>query len=419
MTSDPATALREMWRAAVRAAQPAACLPGHWPERPVGRLAVLACGKAAGPMAAAAARHYQRDYEGLVIQPDAPAGPARDIPGFRHRAASHPVPDERSVAAAEAALELASGLAPGDLLLVLLSGGGSSLMSLPAAGVSLQEKQSLTRQLLSSGASIGEINCVRKHLSRIKGGRLALACRAPVVTLAISDVPGDDPGLIASGPTVMDHSTPREARAILSRYGIQPTAGVDRALTECTGEHLPSPDASNRNQFRIVAGGMIALQSAADWCRRHGIEPVVLGDDLQGEARDLARDQAGLALDLAATGEPRCLLSGGETTVTLEGAPGRGGRNTEFALALALALGGRPGVWALAADTDGIDGCGGHSGALIGPATLQRAAQVGLDAESHLCGHDSAGFFEQVGGLLAEGPTGTNVNDFRAILVNP
>jgi hydroxypyruvate reductase len=382
-------------------------------------LAVIACGKAARPMAAAAAERYGKGFEGLVIEP-ADSGPVLEsIPGFRHIRSSHPVPDERSMAAASAALQLATGLAPGDLLLVLLSGGGSALMSLPAAGLSLEEKQSLTRQLLACGATIQEINCVRKQLSRIKGGRLALACRARVVTLAISDVPGDDPGLIASGPTVWDRSTSDEARDILTRHGIRLTAAMDRALSGAAAESPGHFDPTGQNTYQIVASGMTALQAAGHCCRHNGIAPLVLGDDLQGEARKLAHEQARMALDLARKGNSCCLLSGGETTVTLGGSPGRGGRNTEYALALALALGGRPGIWALAADTDGIDGCGGHSGALVDPDTLQRAARAGLQVESYLRRHDSAGFFEQIGGLLAENPTGTNVNDFRAILVNP
>ncbi|MCW8873419.1 MAG: DUF4147 domain-containing protein [Xanthomonadales bacterium] len=411
--------LHEMWRAAIRAAQPATCLPGHWPEPPAGRLAVIACGKAARPMAAAAAERYGAGFEGLVIEPADPGAVLESIPGFRHIGSSHPVPDERSVAAASAALQLAAGLAPDDLLLVLLSGGGSALMSLPAAGLSLEKKQSLTRQLLASGATIHEINCVRKKLSRIKGGRLALACRARVVTLAISDVPGNDPRLIASGPTVWDRNTSDDARDILTRHGIRLTAAIDRVLHGAAAESPGHFDPTAQNTYQIVASGMTALQAAGDCCRRNGVEPLILGDDLQGEARELAREQARMALDLARKGNTCCLLSGGETTVTPGVSPGRGGRNTEYALALALALGGRPGIWALAADTDGIDGCEGHSGALVDPDTLQRAARAGLEAENYLRRHDTAGFFEQIGGLLVEGPTGTNVSDFRAILVNP
>lgn len=291
-------------------------------------------------------------------------------------------------------------------------------MCLPARCVTLAEKQALSRRLLACGASIREINCVRKQLSRIKGGRLALASGAPVVTLAVSDVPGDDPASIASGPTAWDRSTPAEARAILARHALDMPAGIYKALHRPPADPTQNPVLKDRDQFHIVASGMTALQAAAAWCRSRNVQPVVLGDALQGEARELARQHARLALELAAPGRSTCILSGGETTVTLEGSAGRGGRNTEYALALALALGGRPDIWALAADTDGIDGSGGHSGAVVDPDTLQRAARAGLQAERYLRRHDSASFFEQIGGLLAEGPTGTNVNDFRAILVN-
>jgi hydroxypyruvate reductase len=271
--------------------------------------------------------------------------------------------------------------------------------------------------LLASGAPIREINCVRKHLSAIKGGRLAQACAAPVVTLAISDVPGDDPGAIASGPTVPDGSTLAEARDVLHRYRIVPPAAIQAALADPASETPRLEGGADRWRFRVVASGMTALRAAAEWCREHGMEPQVLGDRLEGEASVLARSHAEQALRLAKSGRPACLLSGGETSVALGHEYGKGGRNSEYALALAIALDGHPGVWALAADTDGIDGCGGHSGALVDPHTLARARQAGLNAGDFLRRHDSAGYFERVGGLLVEGATGTNVNDFRAILV--
>jgi hydroxypyruvate reductase len=403
-----------MWRAAVAAAQPSVCLADHWPNPPTGRLAVIACGKAAAGMADAAARHYRGHCEGIVILPDY-AKAATHAEGFRYLTASHPVPDERSVAAAQAALELAGALGPDDLLLVLLSGGGSSLMCLPATGLGLEQKQTLSRQLLSCGATIGEINCVRKHLSRIKGGRLARACPGPVVTLAISDVPGDDPGLIASGPTIADTSTPGDALAVLARHGIEAAPEVS-ALLRAGDAGLPP---AKESRFRIVASAQTAMQTAARWCRERGIEPIILGDDLQGDARQLAREHGRKALALACNHKRTCLLSGGETTVRLCGQPGRGGRNTEYALALAVALRGHPRIHALAADTDGIDGAGGHSGGVVDPQTLSRARQARIDAKDFLDRHDSAAFFEAVGGLLVDGPTGTNVNDFRAILVCP
>lgn len=408
-----------MWRAAVAAALPSACLPGNWPAAPHGRLAVIACGKAAAGMAAAAVRHYGDRCEGIVIFPDGPDAARSVPPGLRPLPASHPYPDAGSLAAARAALELAAGLGRRDLLLVLLSGGGSSLMCLPTAGVALSDKQSLTRQLLASGAAIEEINCVRKHLSGIKGGRLALASGAAVVTLAISDVPGDDPGTIASGPTVADRSTLADARGVLHRYGIEPAPAIRRALAAPANETPRPGELDDGSRFQVVASGMTALQAAATWCRGRGIETLLLGDQLQGEAQTLAREHARQAAGLAAAGRSLCLLSGGETTVKVRPQPGRGGRNTEYALALALTLDRQPGVWALAADTDGIDGVGGHAGAVVGPHTLDRAAGAGLDAEDCLRRNDSAGFFERAGGLLTEGPTGTNVNDFRAILVNP
>jgi glycerate 2-kinase len=417
--SAPADHLLGMWRAAIAAAQPAACLPGHWPAPPAGRLAVIACGKAAAAMAAEAARHYGKRCQGIVIMPGQHEAVAGGMAGFRYFPASHPVPDQRSVHAASAALGLAGELQDGDLLLVLLSGGGSSLMCLPAVGVTLEEKQALSRQLLACGAPISEINCVRRHLSRIKGGRLGRASAAPVVTLAISDVPGDDPSLIASGPTVADPTSAADARAVLEHHRIRLSAGVEQALQRRGTEADAGSGALSQHRFELIASGMTALRAAAGWCRQKGIEPLVLGDRLQGEARDLAREHAVLALARADGGRPTCILSGGETTVTLGRSPGRGGRNTEYALALVGALNGHPRIWALAADTDGFDGTGAHSGAMIDPETLARATARGLDPNDYLRRHDSATFFERIGGLLVEGPTGTNVNDFRAILIIP
>ena len=416
----PEHALLQMWRAGIAAAHPRACLAGYWPAAPGGRPALLAVGKAALPMAAEAVRHYGDDLAGIAIFPDGgEPEPQPPAPGIRLYPSSHPVPDERSRMAGRAALDFVSSLADNDLLLVLLSGGGSSLMCLPAAGVSLDDKQTLTRELLACGASIGEINCVRKQLSRVKGGRLAQACAAPIVTLAISDVPGDDPATIASGPTVPDASTRAAARAVLARHRIVPSPAVGRALRDRDPATTSTARDRARDTLRIVASGMTALRAAERWCLDHHVRSHVLGDAFEGEATELARRQARQALELAATGDTACLLSGGETSVRLGIAPGEGGRNTEFALALALELDGHPNAWALAADTDGIDGNGGHSGALVGPETLARARHMGLDARDHLHRHDSATFFRLAGGLLQDGPTGTNVNDFRAILVNP
>jgi hydroxypyruvate reductase len=273
--------------------------------------------------------------------------------------------------------------------------------------------------LLNRGAPIGEINCVRKHLSAIKGGRLARASAAPVVTLAISDVPGDDPAVIASGPTVPDPSTLADACAVLRRHGIEPSPAVQGALADPQNETPKPGRGAAASAFRIVANGMTALGSAERYCRQRAIEPLVLGDRLEEDARQLAAEHASRARELAQSGRPGCILSGGETQVQLGANPGSGGRNTEYALALALALEGHPGIWALAADTDGIDGHGGHAGALVTPDTLDRARAEGLEARDHLERNDSAAYFERIGDLLVEGPTGTNVNDFRAVLVNP
>jgi hydroxypyruvate reductase len=414
----PAEQLLLMWRAALAASQPAACCPGHWPAPPPGRLAVIACGKAAMGMAAEAAAHFGDNCEGIVIFPRG-LDERTLCRRFEYYPASHPLPDQHSVIAAQAALDLAGELGDDDLLLVLLSGGGSSLMCLPANGVTLEEKQAVSRQLLACGATIQEINCVRKQLSAIKGGRLAQASRAAVVTLAISDVPGDDPALIASGPTVADPATPDQARAVLARHGIDVNESIEAALGRRSRRAPRPPRDAGRDRYDVIASGMTALRAAAEWCRKHHIEAVMLGDELQGEARELARMHATLARERSLAGRAVCILSGGESTVSLSAEPGRGGRNTVYALELARALAGHPGIWALAADTDGIDGRGGHSGAAVDPGSLGRADSMGLDAGAFLANNDSATFFESVGGLLTEGPTGTNVNDFRAILINP
>ncbi len=406
-----------MYRAAVAAAMPAACLPQHWPRRPAGRLAVIAAGKAALGMAEAASQHYSGEYQGLLVHPAVTDGPPPVVAGFDTHAASHPVPDAASVTAGRAALRLAARLQPEDLLLVLLSGGASSMLCVPASGLLLAEKQALFRQLLACGAPIGEINCVRKHLSRIKGGRLAGASAARVVTLAISDVAGDDPAVIASGPTVPDPSTLADARAVLERYGMAASPAVSAALDDRANETPKS--GRERDEYRVVANGATALAAAAGYCHRLGWEVLVLGDRIEAGATALARHHADLAMRQLPRAVPVCLLSGGETSVRIEKGCGAGGRNTEYALALAIALRQAPGIWALAADTDGIDGFGGHTGALVDPGTLERARQSGLDAGDYLDRHDSAGFFAAVGGLLSDGPSGTNVNDFRAILIEP
>lgn len=426
-TTDHRAILRALYDAAVTSAHPDTCLPPHLPPPPKGRILLLAAGKAAGSMSAAAERHY---LDVIGLPPDrlsgiavARYGYARPTRVVRMVEAGHPVPDEAGVAATGEALALARAAGPDDLVLVLLSGGGSALWIAPADGVTLGAKQTLTRALLRCGARIGEINTVRRHLSRIKGGRLAAAAfPAPVLTLAISDVAHDDPAAIASGPTVADPTRLDEARAVLGRYGINPDAAVGAALFDAANE-TPKPDDPRlaKAEYRLVATPAMAVAAAEDAARRLGFEPVVLGSDLEDEARDLGADHAARALELARSGRRAALISGGEATVTLRGT-GRGGPNQEFALSLAIALGGAPGIWGIAGDTDGTDGGRGSAsdpaGAIVTPDTLRRAAEHGLVPAAYLDNNDSTGFFEALGDLVAPGPTYTNVNDLRAVIVD-
>jgi len=413
--------------AAVAAAHPRHCLPPHLPDPPAsGRLIVLAAGKAAGSMAATADAFYRQQHG---LGPDRLSGLAVTRHGYGEAAgtipvieAGHPVPDQKGIEATLRTLALAEAAGPEDLVLVLLSGGGSANWIAPAGDVTLAEKQAITRALLRSGAGIAEINAVRKHLSRIKGGRLArLAAPARVLTLAISDVPHDDPAVIASGPTVPDPSTLAEARAILARRGIEVPA-VARALLDDPASESPKPGdpAFAGSEYRIVAKPVDSLAAAAEVVRARGYETVILGADLEGEAREIAADHADRARHLAAAGRPAAILSGGELTVTIRG-QGRGGPNQEYALALALALDGASGIAALAADTDGTDGGGGAAsdpaGAVVDSTTLQRARRMGLDAAALLADNDSTRFFEALGDLVMPGPTRTNVNDCRIVLV--
>jgi hydroxypyruvate reductase len=336
--------------------------------------------------------------------------------------AAHPTPDAAGQAAARRILDLARGLGPDDLALCLISGGGSALLSLPADGIELADKQQVNRALLRSGAAIHEINCVRKHLSAIKAGRLAAAAApAHVVALIVSDVPGDDPSVIASGPTVADASTLAEARAVLARFGIEPPPAV-RALLDDASAETPKPGDAvfARVDNRIVATPQAALEAAAAVAREAGVLPLILGDSIEGEAAEVGRVMAGIARQVALHGQPApppcVLISGGETTVTVRG-QGRGGRNVEFLLALAVALNGLPKVFALAGDTDGVDGAEEVAGALVTPDTLARAEALGIDARARLADNDGHGFFEALGDQIVTGPTRTNVNDFRAILI--
>ena len=418
--------LESLFRAAVGAAHPSRCLPPNLPEAPPhGRLIVLAAGKGAGSLTEVAEQHYlaripEERLDGIAVTRHGYGRPTRRIAMVE---AGHPVPDEAGLKGTERALAFADAAGADDLVLVLLSGGASANWIAPAPGISFADKQATTRALLRSGANIGEINCVRKHLSRIKGGRLArLAHPAPVVTLAISDVPGDDPAVIGSGPTVPDPTTLADARAIVGKYRLDLPEAVTRALNDPGNE---SPKPGDRifadTSYRIIARPADALAAAQARVREAGYDCVVLGDRLQGEAREVAATHARLARDFAATHRRMAILSGGELTVTLKGG-GRGGPNQEYALALAIHLAGAKGIAALAADTDGTDGGRGRpddpAGAFIDDTTLARAKAAGLDPAAFLADNDSTGFFNGIGDLFTPGPTFTNVTDFRAIVVD-
>ncbi len=414
--------LMRMFKAAVDAAAPDLCVPRHLPPPPTGRTVVVGAGKAAAAMARAVEAHWPADQplSGLVVtRYGHGVGPLSRIEVVE---ASHPVPDGAGRDAAARLLRLVSGLGPDDLVLCLISGGGSALLGLPARGIDLADKQAVNRALLRSGAGIGEMNCLRKHLSAIKGGRLAAAAvPASLLTLLISDVPGDDPSVIASGPTVPDASTLSDARGVLARYGIAPSPAVARWLDDPDAETpKPGDPAFARSRSVMTATPQGSLEAAAAVARQAGVTPVILGDAIEGEAAEVARVMAGVARQCALHGQPSpapcVLISGGETTVTLEG-NGRGGRNAEFLLGLAVALDGHPDVHAIACDTDGIDGTEDNAGALLSPDTLARAAALGLNARDRLADNDGYGFFSRLGDLVVTGPTLTNVNDFRAVLV--
>lgn len=418
--SDPRALLVELFRAAVAAADPARVVPPHLPASPPrGRTVVVGAGKAAAAMAKAVEDHFPAPVEGLVVTRYGHAVPCRSIEVVE---AGHPVPDEAAPAAARRILDLVAACGGDDLVLALVSGGGSSLLTLPAPGLELSDLQAVNRALLAAGATIDETNCVRKHLSAIAGGRLAVAAwPAPVLTLAISDVPGDDPSVIASGPTVPDPTTCADALTILDHYRIEAPRRVREHLERCADETpKPGDPRLSRSTFRLVAWPLRSLRAAAERARQAGFGVLVLGDAIEGEAREAGRVHAGIARSCREHGQPLAspcvLLSGGETTVTVRGR-GRGGRNVEFLLGFALALRGVDGVWALAADTDGIDGTGDAAGAVVTPDTLERARAAGLDARARLADNDALGFFEALGDALVTGPTLTNVNDFRAVLV--
>lgn len=413
--------LEAMFRAAVAAADPARLIRDHLPPRPKGRTVVVGAGKASAAMARAFEDAWDGWLEGLVVTRYGHGVPCSRI---RVVEAAHPVPDPAGEAAALEILRLVQGLNEDDLVVALISGGGSALLSAPAPGLTLADKQVVNRRLLTSGADIAEMNCVRKHLSAVKGGRLAAAAwPARMLTLTISDVPGDDPAVIASGPTVPDPTTFADARAILARYGIDGPASVIAHL-EAAADETPKPGDHRfvRNEVRLIATPRLSLHAAAEVANTRGIAPLILSDSIEGEAREVARVMAGIARQVGRWGEPlpapAVILSGGETTVTVRG-NGRGGRNVEFLLGLALALNGQPNVHAVAGDTDGVDGAEEVAGAFIAPDTLARARSLGVDARKSLADNDGHSFFERLGDQLITGPTRTNVNDFRAVLVLP
>ncbi len=414
------SALRTAFDAAVAAADPRRVLARHLPPRPAGRCVVVGAGKSSALMAAALEEAWPDvPLTGIVVTRYGHAVPTRRITVLE---SSHPVPDAAGEDAARRILAAVRGLGAEDLVLALISGGASALMPLPAPGLTLADKQAVNRALLASGATITEMNCVRKHLSAIKGGRLAAAAApARVVTLAISDVPGDDPAVIGSGPTVPDPTSFAQARAILGRYGIVPAPQVAAHLAAAE-EETPKPGALPHAEFHLIATPMLALRAAAETARGLGLAPLILGDALEGESREVGTVLAGIARAVRAhaapLAPPALLLSGGETTVTIGSGPaGHGGRNSECLLGLALALGGAPGIWAAAGDTDGIDGSEDAAGAIVAPDTLPRARALGLDPASLLAGHDSHTLFAALGDLIVTGPTLTNVNDFRAVLI--
>jgi glycerate 2-kinase len=431
MTNPARDLLESLYRSAVAAAHPSHCLPPQLPDFPArGRLIVLAAGKAAGSMTEVAERHYLQQMAERRIAEDRLLGVAVTRHGYGRPTrrievveAGHPVPDAAGLAGAERALALADAAAQDDLVLVLLSGGASANWIAPAAGLTLAEKQMVTRALLKSGAHIGEINCVRKHLSRIKGGRLAERAQpASVVTLAISDVPGDDPAVIGSGPTVPDPTTLADARAIVGKYRLDLPEAATRALAD-PGNESPKPGSPvfAASRYTILARPADALRAAQSRAEAAGYGCIVLGDRLQGEARAVAAEHAKLARDLSAQRRRVAILSGGELTVTLRG-QGRGGPNQEYALALAIALDGAKGIAGFAGDTDGTDGGSGQpddpAGAFVDETTLARAKACGLDPAAFLADNDSTGFFKGIGDLFRPGPTFTNVTDFRAMVVD-
>ena len=416
---NPRTLLEQMFAEAIEAAQPAHCIPPHLPQPPRGRLIVIGAGKASAAMARVVEERWPGPLSGLVVTRYGYGVPCARIEIVE---AAHPVPDEAGLAAARRVREQVTGLSADDAVLCLISGGGSALLALPLTGITLEDKQSVNRELLKSGASISEMNCVRRHLSAIKGGRLAATCHpAKVVTLLISDVPGDNPCDIASGPTVGDPTTCEDALGIVRRYGIALPHNVRYVLESGRGESIKPDDARLQGiETRMIATPQMALEAAAQVARDAGFVVHILGDSIEGEARDVGKVMAGIARQVALRSQPfrapSVLLSGGETTVTVRG-NGRGGRNVEFLLSLGIALDGLAGIHAIAGDTDGVDGQEEIAGAYLAPDSLQRAWALGIRPKDSLADNDGHGFFGALGDSVVTGPTLTNVNDFRAILI--
>lgn len=416
---DPETLLKAMFQAAVDAADPMICVPAHLPKAPGRRTVLVGAGKASAQMARAIEQAWPHPLEGLVVTRYGHAVPCERVEIVE---AAHPVPDAAGEAAAKRILDLAHSLGPDDLMICAISGGGSSLLSAPADGITLAAKQDVNRALLKSGAAIDEMNCVRKHLSAIKGGRLAAAASpARVHTILISDVPGDDPAVIASGPTIADTTTLSDAKAIVAERKIEVGEAVLAALDDPRNETpKPNDPLFQRCETVTAARPLASLHAAADIAKAAGVTPLILGDALEGESRDVAMVHAGIARSVRLNGHPiappAVLLSGGETTVTIRG-DGTGGPNAEFALALAIALDGAKGIHAIACDTDGVDGAAEVAGALIGPETLAQATAQGIWAKDALARNDAHGFFAAIGAQIKPGPTLTNVNDFRAVLI--
>ena len=415
----PEELLKAMFQAGVEAALPQLCVPAHLPPRPKGRTVIIGAGKASGAMAKALEDAWDIPLDGLVVTRYGYRLPTERLEVVE---AAHPVPDAAGREAAKRIFQMVQGLTEDDLVLCLISGGGSALLAMPAEGISLEDKQAVNKALLASGATISEMNTVRKHLSAIKGGRLARAAYpAQVVSLMISDVPGDDASIIASGPTVPDPSTNEDARAIIEKYGIELPGAVKRVLDTIEETPKPGDKCFERVENVMIATPQASLEAAAAVAREAGVTPVILGDSIEGESRDVGLVHAGIARQCAMRGQPQeppcVLISGGETTITLKG-DGKGGPNTEFLLSLAIALDGLPNVYALAGDTDGVDGSEDNAGALIYPDTLKRAEAAGLNPKAYLANNDPYGFFKGVGDLLETGPTMTNVNDLRCIFID-